>query len=78
MDTNLWFEHFLKNHGERLIFSFMALSLGGIFYWVIPDMQGEAKTILIGIAMLWFNKARGGNGGQQTSETAQGVKKAEK
>ena len=54
-----WFTTFWDEHGERLVFAGLALGLAAVF-WFMPDMKGEAKTIMIGIAMLFFNKARTG------------------
>ena len=54
-----WFNKFWNNHGERIIFMIIATIFGMAFYYFVPDMKGEAKTILVGIAMLCFNKARG-------------------
>ena len=54
-----WFTEFWKKHGERMVFMLIAFVLALVFWFGFPDMQGEAKTILIGIAMLCFNKARG-------------------
>jgi len=56
-----WALKFWLNHGTRIIFGMAATAFGVVFYF-IPNMQGEAKTILIGVAMLCFNKARGENG----------------
>ena len=55
-----WFKTFWGNHGDRLTFASLALALSGVMYWIKLDK--EANTILIGIAMLFFNKARGTNG----------------
>jgi len=54
-----WVTKFWTTHGERLVFMGMATVFGLAFWFYFPDMKGEAKTILIGIAMLLFNKARG-------------------
>ena len=53
-----WFERFWGEHGDRVIFMVLATTFGGVFYYLMPDMKGEAKTILIGVAMLCYNKAR--------------------
>lgn len=61
---NEWTKQFWQKHGERLVFMLMAFILSLVFWFGFPDMKDAAKTILIGIAMLCFNKARsGGNGG---------------
>jgi hypothetical protein len=54
---NEWLKNFWNKHGDRLIFAGFALSLQGIMR--LFDLEKEANTILIGIAMLFFNKARG-------------------
>jgi len=58
-ETNGWSEDFWNRHGERLVFAFLALSLATVFYFL--EMKAEAKTIYVGIAMLFFNKTRGTN-----------------
>lgn len=55
-------KNFAENNAERLIFMGIATVFGLIFYCVFPEMKGEAKTILIGVAMLCYNKARSTNG----------------
>ena len=55
-----WATEFWNRHGERLVFAVLALALATVLYFL--DMEAEAKTILIGMAMLFFNKARGTNG----------------
>jgi len=55
-----WFKKFWEKHGDRIAFAGAATAFGVVFYYIMPDMKGEAKTILIGVAMLFFNKARGG------------------
>ena len=54
-----WLKHFWKIHGERIVFMSIAVLFGLFFWYFMPDMKGEAKTILIGVAMLCYNKARG-------------------
>ena len=56
-----WATEFWNRHGERLVFATLALSLATVLY--LLEMKAEAKTILIGMAMLFFNKARGTNEG---------------
>ena len=54
----LMFSELWENHGERLVFMFLALCFSAGMYllgWV-----EEAKVIIIGLAMLCYNKARGG------------------
>jgi len=60
MAMSEWFKGFWNKHGERLSFAMFALSLAGVMYYLKLDK--EANTIIIGIAMLFFNKARGTNG----------------
>ena len=55
-----WVIEFWNRHGERLVFAGLALLLATVLYFL--KMEAEAKTILIGMAMLFFNKARGTNG----------------
>ena len=52
-----WAMNFWKEHGGRLIFMSIATAFGAVFYFT-TDMQGEAKAILVGVAMLAYNKAR--------------------
>jgi len=52
-----WIKKFWGTHGERLTFALLANGLGvGLYYM---GMMGEAKTIWVGTAMLFFNKMRG-------------------
>ena len=46
----------LKNHGERLVFMFLAAVGAGIMYYL--GWVDESKVIIIGLAMLCFNKSR--------------------
>ena len=55
-----WGIEFWNRHGERLVFATLALALSTALYHL--DMKEAAKTIFIGMAMLFFNKARGTNG----------------
>ena len=50
-------KNFVNEHGERLVFMLLATAFG-LAFLTSPEMQGEAKTILIGVAMLCYNKAR--------------------
>ena len=52
-----WIKAFWDKHGDRLTFAGFALSLSGVMRMF--DLEKEANTILIGIAMLFFNKSRG-------------------
>ena len=58
-----WFKRFWTDHGDRLFFMGLATIFGvgflAISKYTSLDMMGEGKTILIGIAMICFNKARG-------------------
>ena len=64
---------FMQKHGERLIFGGLALVFALLFVGLacIPfpikegpqaTLFGAANTILIGLAMTCYNKARGSNG----------------
>ena len=55
-----WCNKFWSNHGERLTFAILALLLSGVMYTL--KLEKEANTIIIGIAMLFFNKSRGTDG----------------
>lgn len=57
-----WFIKFWNSHGERLTFASLALSIATAMYFL--NLKAEANTIIIGLAMLFFNKARGTNGTQ--------------
>jgi len=57
-----WATAFWNRHGDRLTFAAFALVLAEVMYFAL-SLEAEAKTIIIGIAMLFFNKARGTNGG---------------
>ena len=65
---NKWGVRFWADHGSRLIFGAIATAFGVAFYFM-PDMQGEAKTILIGVAMLAYNKARSEPGAKANTPT---------
>lgn len=54
-----WMVQFWKKHGERLIFMILAGTMA-IIFWFMPDLKESGKTILIGLAMLCYNKARSG------------------
>jgi len=52
-----WGKNFLNNHGERLVFMIIASIFGvGLYYAGLP---GEGKTLIIAVATLALNKARG-------------------
>ena len=56
-----WWAKFFTEHGERLIFALLALIMAGIYAMLnklFPAMPGEVKAIIIGIAMLFYNKVR--------------------
>ena len=53
-----WATEFWNDHGERLTFAGLALSLAAIMRFL--GLSSESNTIIIGIAMLFFNKTRGG------------------
>lgn len=53
-----WGQRFWDTHGDRLIFMGVVTCFGLGFYFM-TDMQGEAKTLLIAVATLALNKARG-------------------
>ena len=55
-----WFTKFWGAHGERLMFAVFALLLAGVMYFL--QLEKEANTIIIGVAMLCYNKSRGTNG----------------
>jgi len=52
-----WIARFWDDHGDRLVFLFLA-TLFGIGFFVFTEMQGEGKTLLIAVATLCLNKAR--------------------
>lgn len=57
-----WFGEFFKTEGNRLIYMLLAFSIAiGFCYFGEDgsDLVASGKTILIGLAMLFYNKARG-------------------
>ena len=56
-----WFLKFWDRHGERTVFMFGATLFAVCF--IVYDADGEigaaGRTILIGVAMLAYNKSRG-------------------
>ena len=59
-----WMQRFWDNHGERLIFAALAITMATVFLIVglqndaLKEFVGAGTTILIGVAMLFFNKTR--------------------
>lgn len=53
-----WFNEFWNRHGERLIFMAIVTAFGIAFMAIMPEMDGEGKTLLIAVATLALNKAR--------------------
>ena len=54
----VWLKKFWDRHGDRLVFATLAI-LVAVAMWML-GMAAEAKTIIIGVGMLFFNKARTG------------------
>lgn len=52
-----WGSKFIKKHGDRVFFLCAAVSMASVFLF-IPELTKTGETILIGSAMLLFNKAR--------------------
>jgi len=62
-----WTIEFWNRHGERLTFAGLALSLAAIMRFL--GLSAESNTIIIGIAMLFFNKTRGtSEGGKEDAK----------
>jgi len=57
-----WTIKFWSSHGERLTFAGLALSLAVIMRFI--ELSDESNVIIIGIAMLFFNKTRGTSNGK--------------
>ena len=59
-----WLQGFWNSHGERMVFAFVATIFGvgfiilGIKVPILKEFIGAGTTILIGVAMLFFNKTR--------------------
>ena len=53
-----WLLRFWQDHGDRLIFMGIATAFG-IYFYAFTDLAGEGKTLLIAVATLALNKARG-------------------
>ena len=56
-----WGRRFWKEHGDRIVFMSTALILSIVFYFWMTELKETGKTILIGLAMLCYNKARSTN-----------------
>jgi len=55
-----WFKRFWNRHGERLVFAGLAMGIALFFYFTGDEkLIGSSYTIMIGVAMLMFHKARG-------------------
>lgn len=54
MDT--WAKKFWKDHGDRMLFMLLALLFSIGMYTL--EWKEESKVIIIGLAMLCYNKAR--------------------
>lgn len=52
-----WLETFWGNHGDRIVFMLLAGACAGGLH--LLGLKEQANTILIGLAMLCYNKARG-------------------
>ena len=57
-----WFEGFWNEHGERLIFAGLALGLAALLHKM--GLKAQSEVIIIGIAMLFYNKVRTGKIGK--------------
>lgn len=66
-----WLNKFWERHGERLFFLLIAVGMATAF-WFTPELRESGKVILIGAAMLCFNKARSG---ENTSTSTTNVNK---
>lgn len=62
----IWLTSFWNEHGERLVFAGLAVLFAFGFYFV--GMEEEANVIFIGLAMMFFNKARTGFVGKNSNE----------
>ena len=61
-----WTIEFWNRHGERLTFAGLALSLAAIMRYL--GLSAESNTIIIRIAMLFFNKTRGTSNGKEGTD----------
>lgn len=63
-----WIKRFWNDHGDRIFFGAVATCFALGFVWLgaryelLKELLGSGITILIGVAMLAYNKARGTNG----------------
>ena len=63
-----WLNRFWDDHGDRLVF--MAITtVFGVGFYMLDDMQGEAKVLLIAVATLALNKARSKQNGTEPKPT---------
>lgn len=62
-----WCENFWDEHGVRLIYATLALTISAVMYQI--KLEKEANTIIIGAATLFVNKMRSGNGGKTNEPT---------
>lgn len=53
-----WLKDFLGEHGERLVFMGIVTMFGVAFRLWVPDMEGEANTLLLAVPVICLNKAR--------------------
>ena len=61
-----WANKFWGDHGTRLTFAGLALALAVAMRFL--ELKPESNVIIIGIAMLCFNKARGNEGGKNETK----------
>ena len=60
-----WIHTFWEEEGKRVIYMLITTAFGAGFMLEGGDkLQGAGITLLSGVAMMCFNKARGGNGKQ--------------
>jgi len=52
-----WFKRFWDKHGDRIFWATVALTIA-VIVWNFMDMRAEAKTVIIGVMMLAYNKIR--------------------
>ena len=62
-----WAMRFWNRHGERTVFLSGALIMATAFLF-FPDLEETGRTVLIGIVMLLFNKARSPEDREQRKE----------
>ena len=57
-----WLKKFWSGHGERMLFGSIAFAFAAYFMGQeTQELKGAGLTIMIGLAMAAFNKARGGS-----------------